>query len=329
MAGIEQALPFPGKLRAMAKAAGKEAEAAAAGLELVRLDVAEQVRSAYWSYYLARQTTTITKETGGALELVRDSVDARVATNQASQDDQLRLATESGKIERALIEARQGEASAKARLNSLLNRPRGASLPSPRADGAGSRGELASLLAQAEREHPAVRASQAQLAAFEHRLERAELERYPDFALGVQHSLVSDDGLAPSSNGRDQVAATLGVSIPLWQAPRRAMREEARAGIDESSARIGDARSRLRFRVEDAWLRAKSAEQLIALFDKQILPEAKQAFDVVLAGYAAETQSFVDVLDAWRSLLGFQLQQAGNRAGYGKAIAALRSAAGN
>ncbi len=328
MVGVEQALPFPGKLREMAKAAGKEAEAAAAQLEEVRLDVAEQVRSAYWNHYLAMRTTAITTENRDALNLVRDSVDASVAADKAGQDDQLRLATEFGKIEKALVESRQAEASAKASLNALLNRPRGAALPRPRASGAGSRGELAGLMAKAEREHPSVRAAEAQLAAFRHRLKRAHLDRYPDFAVGIQHASISDSGLAPSANGRDQVFATLGITIPLWQKPRRAKIEEARAGIGESEAMIGAARSKLRFRVEDAWLRAKSAEELIALFDKQILPEAKQAFDAVLAGYTAETRTFVDLLDTWRSLLGFQLQQAGNRAAYGKAIAALRSAVG-
>jgi cobalt-zinc-cadmium efflux system outer membrane protein len=329
MAGVEQALPFPGKLRAMAKAVGKEAEAAAAELELARLDLAEQVRSAYWSYYLAKRATAINGESRGALAQVRDSVDARVAANQAGQDDQLRMATEFGKLEGSLIEERRGEVSAKARLNALLDRPRGEALPAPRADAAGRRGELSALLAAAERDHPSVRAAQAQLAAFEHRLERAKLDAYPDFNVGVQYAAVSDSGLAPSANGRDQAFATFGVSIPLWQGARKARLKEARAGMDESGARVGAARSKLRFQVEDAWLRVKSSEQLITLYEKQILPEAEQAFEVVLAGYSAGTLSFVDVLDAWRSHLELQLQQAGNRAGYGKAIAALRSASGS
>jgi len=62
IAGVEQALPFPGKLRALAKAVGRDAEAAAASLQAVRLDIAARVRQAYWSYYQAAQTTAITTE---------------------------------------------------------------------------------------------------------------------------------------------------------------------------------------------------------------------------------------------------------------------------
>lgn len=328
MTGIEQALPFPGKLREMAAAAGKEAEAAAAELELTRLRVAEQIRSAYWDYYLASQTTAISEETKSALTQVRDSIDARVAANQADQNDQLRLATEFGKLEQVLINSRQSERSAKVRLNSLLNRPGDAKLPTPLASKSGNSGELASLLAKAERSHPSVKSAEAEVAAFQHRLKGAKLDFYPDFVIGMQHAAVADSGLAMSANGRDQAFATLGITLPLWQVPRRARVEEASAGIDEATAKIGAARSDLRFRVEDAWVRAKSADELIRLFEKQILPEAKQTFDLVLTGYSAGTQNFTDVLDAWRSWLGFQLQQSGNQAQRGKAIAALKSATG-
>ena len=106
------------------------------------------------------------------------------------------------------------------------------------------------------------------------------------------------------------------------------MIDEAQAGIEEASAKIGTARANLRYEVEDAWLRAKATEGLITLFEKQILPEAKQAFDGVLTGLAAGEQSFVDSIDTWRQLLGFELQQAANKAELGKALAALRKSTG-
>ena len=328
MTGVEQALPFPGKLREMARAAGKEAEAAAAQLEAVQLEIAAQVRRAYWSQFLAVQTTAITQDSRDALNLIRDSVDARAAANQADQGDQLRLSTEIGKVEAALVRSRQGEGSAKSRMNALLNRPSSAPLPAPKLNRREFGRDLNSLLAKAESEHPEVKAARAELEAFQHRLKRAELDRYPDFALGLQHASVSDGGLAPSANGRDQVFATLGITLPIWQEPRKARIGEATAGIEESSARIGATRASLRYRVEDAWLRAKSTEELITLFDKQIIPEAQQAFDGVLTGYSAGKQSFVDALDVWRQLLAFRLQQATNQALLGTAVADLRSATG-
>ena len=119
------------------------------------------------------------------------------------------------------------------------------------------------------------------------------------------------------------------MTLPLWQTPRRAKIDEAIAGIEESTSKIGAARASLRHQVEDAWLRARSSQEIITLFEKQILPESQQAFEGVLTGYAASKQSFVDALDAWRQLLSFQLQQAGNQAQLGMAIAALRQGTGD
>jgi outer membrane protein TolC len=328
MTGVEQALPFPGKLREMARAAGKDAEAAAAMLESVQLEIAAGVRRAYWNQYLAVQTTAITQGSRDALVQIRDSVDARAAANQADQGDQLRLSTEIGKVEAALVRSHQGEASARSRLNSLLNRAPSAPLPAPKLDQRKFDRDLQSLLAKAESQHPEVKAARAELEAFQHRLKRAELDRYPDFAFGLQHASVADSGLAPSANGRDQVFATLGITLPIWQEPRKARIGEAAAGIEESSARIDATRAGLRYRVEDAWLRAKSTEELITLFEKQIIPEAQQAFDGVLTSYSTGKQSFVDALDVWRQLLAFRLQQATNQSMLGMAVADLRSATG-
>ena len=328
MTAVEQALPYPAELRKMAAAASKEAEAAAMDLEALRLDIAVQVRTAYWEYFLATRKTEITEANREALGLVRTSVDARVIASQANQNDQLRLATEFGKIERALIESRQQERSARAQLNALMNRPSGSQLPAPILAQAVDRGDLSTLLARAEHRHPEVRAATAKLGAFQNRLAKANLDRYPDLTLAVQHSAVGNDGLAPSANGRDQFIASVGLSIPLWQEPRRARVREAAAGIDEFYARRDAARAMLRYRVEDAWLKTQAATELITLFEGQILPESRQAFDSSLIAYAAGTQSFVDVLDTWRQHLAFQLQQAGHHTQLGKAIAALKSAVG-
>ena len=134
---------------------------------------------------------------------------------------------------------------------------------------------------------------------------------------------------SPSVNGRDQIFASIGVNIPLWQKPRRAKIREAAEGIEEAESRLAAVRANLRFRVEDAWLRAQSSRDLISLFEEQIIPESKQAFDVSLQSYAAEKLTFVDVLDTWRKWLGFQLQQAHNHTSLGKAAADLRSASGD
>jgi len=120
---------------------------------------------------------------------------------------------------------------------------------------------------------------------------------------------------------------TLGITIPLWQKPRHAKIDEANAGIAEMHASMANSRAGLRLRVEDAWIRAKSARETIDLYDNRLIPEAKEAYGLAVQEYNTQSTSFIDVLDTWRVLLKFQLQQEAFRASLGKASASLKSAA--
>ena len=327
MAGVKQKFPFPGKRREAAAAADSEAAAALADVRVLELKLTEQVHASWWDLYLAERTVTLTRESRSLLEAARDAVDSRVSAGQATQADQLRISNELTLIDRDLAEASQLGNTARARLNSLLNRPAGSSLPAARDATIPSPGSLNSLLARAQARHPEVASAEQRSNAFRHRLKRAELEKYPDFTAGITGASISSSGLSPVANGRDQIYGTLGVNIPLWQEPRKAMIREAQAGIDETEAMIAASRSDLRYRVEDAWFRARTARDVATLFETRLIPDARQAYDVTLTGYTAGTSSFTDLVESWRGLLAYRLQLARNRAQLGKATATLRAAA--
>jgi outer membrane protein TolC len=328
VAGISQKVPFPGKRKAAALAAQQEALAVRADAAAYELKLSEQVRSAWWDYYLAGITIRISTESKELLRVVEETVEAQVAASQGSQADQLRVANEITKIDRDLAQARRVENTAKARLNSLLNRPPGASLPAPSNRALENPGNLEGLIAGAEASHPEVLSAAHKIGAFKSRLQRAKLEKYPDFTFGLQGAAVASNGLAPSANGEDQIFGTLGFNIPLWQEPRRAMIREANAGIAETEALLSSTRADLRYRVEDAYFRAKTAREVSALFKTRLIPDAKQAYEVTLTSYAAGKDSFTNVIDTWRQWLTYQLQFAQNRAQLGKAVATLNAAAG-
>lgn len=328
MAGVKQKIPFPGKRSSAAAAAESETAAAREDVKALELKLTEQVHAAWWDLYLADQTIRISGDNRAVLEDLREVIDARVAADEAAQADQLRLANELTLVDRDIADAKQLRATARARLNSLLNRPSGASLPSASHTIITTLGSLNRLLAKAESSHPEVAAAQRRADAFHHRLKRAKLEKYPDLTAGIAGASISDSGISKAANGRDQVYATLGINIPLWQEPRRAMIREAREGISETESMISAARSDLRYRVEDAWQRAKTAHEVANLFETRLIPDAQQAYDVTLAGYSAGKRSYTDLMQTWQDLLGYRLQLAKNRAQVGKATATLRASAG-
>lgn len=326
--GVSQKIPFPGKRREAGLAAQREALSVRADVAAYELKLTEQVRSAWWDYYLAGITIRISRESQRLLRVVEESVEAQVAASQGGQADQLRVANEITKIDRDLAEARSIENVAKARLNSLLNRPAGAPLPAPTHREVDLPQNLQSLLVRAETRHPEVVSAANRIEAFKHRLTRAKLEKYPNFTVGVQGAAVASNGLAPSANGDDQIFGTMGFNIPLWQEPRRAMIREAKSGIAETQALLGSKRSDLRFRIEDAYFRAKTAREVSDLFKTRLIPDARQAYEITLTSYAAGKETFTNVIDTWRQWLTYQLQFAQNRAQLGKAVATLNAAAG-
>jgi len=189
--GVSQKVPFPGKRSASAKAAAHEAAAIRAEVNALALRVGEQVKSAWWDYYLADRTVKFTKENRQLLQVVRDVVGARVEASESTQADQLRVENEITKLDRDLSQLSQLQESAKARINSLLNRPTGASIPSPGEVSLPSTANLNSLIARAERTHPDIIAAQQRVAAFGQKLRRAKLEKYPDLTFGIEGAAVA------------------------------------------------------------------------------------------------------------------------------------------
>lgn len=328
MGSISQKFPFPGKRGSEAAAATSEAEAALAEVKALELRLTEQVHAAWWDLHLAEQTVTLTRESRDILEAVRSAVDTRVAADQAAQADQLRLSNERTSLDRDLAEARGVADTARARLNSLLNRPSGSRLPAASNASVPAPAALESLLARAQQNHPEVAAAERRSDAYRHRLRRAELEKYPDFTLAVGGASVSSSGRSPVADGRDQWYAGIGLNIPLWQEPRRAMIREARAGIAETDAMLATTRADLRYRIEEAWFRARTAGEVSTMYESRLIPDSRQAYDLALTGYSAGAGGFTELLETWRLTLAYRLQLANNRAQLGKAAATLKAAAG-
>ncbi|MEZ5387965.1 MAG: TolC family protein [Prosthecobacter sp.] len=324
MTGLQQKLPLPGKRGTKARMAEEEVAAARAMREAKALSVASMVRNTYWDLYLAEQTARVLASSRTLIEAVQTAVEARLKTNQANQADLLQVTTEAAKLDEQIMLAKRDAEVARARLNTLMHRPANAPIPTARWQPG-----IEQLPAQPPLDdHPSMEQAAAKLRQFNAQLKLARLERFPDLTAGVQYAAVSNSGLSPVHNGQDQFYATLGVNIPLWQAPRQAAEDEARAGQRESEAGLASTRDDLAYQLSETRTRVETQKRLISLFDDRILADAKQAFEVSLAGYSSGKLPFVDLIERWRRWLGYEVQQSMNRAMLGKAVAAWTQAAG-
>ncbi|MCB1211548.1 MAG: TolC family protein, partial [Verrucomicrobiales bacterium] len=324
MTGLQQKLPLPGKLSAKARMADEEAAAARAMRDARVLSLTAQVKSAYWDLFQAEQALRILNQSRPLIDSVQAAVETRLKTNRANQADLLQVTTESARLDEQIIQSKRDVTISRARLNTLLHRTPESALPAAR-----WQSDLGNLSEPPPLEsHPAVAQANARLRQFNAQLKLAQLERFPDLTVGLQHGAVSSSGRSPVADGRDQLYATLGVNIPIWQAPRNAAVEEARAGQRESEAGIAAACDDLSYQLSDTRARVETQRRLISLFDDRILAESRQAFEVSLSAYSSSNLEFVDLIERWRRWLGYEIQQVMNRAMMGKAVAAWESAAG-
>jgi len=154
-------------------------------------------------------------------------------------------------------------------------------------------------------------------------LASARLERKPDFTVQAGYMLLPND--------TDGVLAKFGITWP--NAPWSRGRIDAK--VAEQSAAAGSARSReramentVRLAVQEAYVRAKAAQERASLARTTILPQAQQGFELSRAAYQADRGDFQSVLDAERSLLDTRLEYFRALAEFSQALADLERAVG-
>ena len=308
MAGVSQTLPLPAKLRTRGRIATRDVAMARQRLRQTRRRIARDVRRAYWRYYLATRSIDITRQHRAVLRRFHETVKAKYRAGTTAQADVLRAATELSRIEQKLTTLRQRRESAGAMLNRLMDRPGRRALPEPKQlTFRETTWRLNELLQRAAGRHPELKRLRESISKYRQRRRLANLNRWPDLTLSAQYNVVDDDGLSPVANGEDQWWFGLGFNIPLWQSKRDAAEREAQQGIFEALAQLNDAHNTVAFRVRDALARFQSQQEQVALFQRTILPQARQTLRASLSEYRAGRTDFLDVIEHWRRRLQLEL----------------------
>ena len=111
----------------------------------------------------------------------------------------------------------------------------------------------------------------------------------------------------PEDNGKDIVAFSVGITIPLFRKRIRAGVAEAQESERANTALLRAVRDQLRFDVQDALLRADSLFERAELYRDVIIPQAEESLASAEAAYATDHLGFIDLLDAERILFQSRL----------------------
>jgi len=323
--GVRQTFPFPGKLDRRGRMALEQAREAIANLQQERLRVIAQVKRAYFGLYVIDRTAQVLHENQDLLRGLIDVARGQLIAGRRSQQDVLRAQVEFSELDSQLVELRQQRSTVEAQINRLLSRPQPTSVETaPELDIRQCDLDLERLIAHARQNNP-------RMAALEHMVERdrqavrlARLQYWPDLTVGFEWITMAprtafkppinpQTGRRPpapmlSEEASDNWAITASLNLPIWFSKIEAGIREARARLSATQQRYQSMQDTVDYQTQDALARVQARRELAEIFSDTIIPQAKQAYDVSLADYAAGSEDFQAAIDNWRKWLTFAIQ---------------------
>ena len=332
---FSQGVPWKNKRALQAQGAEYFAEGVAWRVrDLERVRVAELKKSYFEIAYL-QEALRVNEEEKALLQRFEDTTLTRYATGQGIQQSVIKVQTEISRLQDQRTKLQAWMDGKTRKIAELIGRP-GMTLDlTPISLGFASMELRASDLEEVAAEsHPRVQAWLQQMEADRVRTKRRKLDTKPDFRFGVGYTAVGDREdtagrlTPPEDNGQDIWAVMVGVNVPIYRHRIRAGVAEAQADLRASEMRLEQTRDRLRYEIQEAWLRMEASEERGHLYLDLIIPQAEESLASAEAAYTTNRMDFLDLLDAERILFQARLTSHRLLADYWIAIAELERGLG-
>jgi outer membrane protein TolC len=323
MYGIEQEVPFPGKLRLKGEVAQRDVDRLEQEFHATRLRLIASLKEAYYTLHFVHKSIDIVEKNKALLMQFEKTAKSRYAVGQAAQQDVFRAQVEISRVLDRLAVLEQEKESLHAAINRFLRRPP--------ADPLGIPEEvhttiltipLHDLSRRAEEFSPSLLATARTIDRSERSVSLAKRQYYPDFgvtALGLRNDRINDNGYQ----------VMVGVKIPLfYETKQKQGVREAVAGLEGAREEFSAVRQDILFQVKDSFVQAQRAERLITILRDAIIPQATLGLQAAQAGYAVGKVDFLTLLNSLLTLQDSQLELHSEMVNHEKAIARLEAATG-
>lgn len=306
---LAQKFPWFGKLALRGGIALEAANAARQRYEAEKLTLFYRVQDTYFEYIYWSRAVDITRENRDLVKHFEQVAETRYKTATGKHPDVIRAQVELGMLEdrlRTLMDLREPIV---ARLNAALNRPVETALPVPE----GIPQEKleatdAQILQWLRQNNPELKALAHDIAGEEQRIALARKEYFPDVTLGVNY-VDTDEALRAGTrdSSKDPVVAMVSVNLPIWYEKLRAGVREAQARHRAAAKKKDDRANQLDAQVKLVLYHVRDAQRKVDLYRNALIPKATQSVKASEAGFRAGKVGFLDLIDAERILLDFQL----------------------
>jgi len=299
--GVSQAIPFPGKLGLKEAVAGHLADAARQNVQEFRLLLLRNVRIHWWNLaYLDKALAIIHRNQGLLRNLVRVA-ETKYKTGKGLQQDVLLAQLELSKLLEQEIKLSAEREREEAALNVLLGQDAGTPLYLPEQQQHLARVHLdvAALKAQARSMRPMLLAMDNRVQAADAMVALAEKDYYPDFKIGGAYGFRQGINPASGRSRPDFASLMFSMTIPLYSGNKqdRAL-DQRHAEKAKAEFSWQDAVNQVEAEIDIAASDFRRARDQVILFEKGIIPQARQTTASMLAGYQVNKVDFLNLVRA-------------------------------
>lgn len=328
--GVTQPLPWFGERELKGDVAFAASEEHRELVEVARLQLERDVVSAWCEYAWTERAVEITEGNRDLLTHWESVALSRFETGLGSHADVVRAQVELGKLEDRVSSLSDMRKPLIARLNASLGRPANSPVPTPSFPLAEPEQFDERLLSdELVSSSPLLRALEHRVDGAEHGVDLADKAFYPDFFVGADYTFIGHaDAAGVSGSGDDAIALTLGFDLPIWRSSYRAGARAADAEMRSARKEHEDAHNRLSSDLEMAFYQFRDADRRLGLFRDSLIPKGEESVRALDTAYQSGDEGFLDVIDAERALLEFQLQAARAEADRAKALAEIKRITG-
>lgn len=308
--GITQALPYPGKLALRSQVATQEANAAEAEVEERRLQLVRDVKTVWWNlFYLDRALEVIDRNQDLLKQFIKVA-ETLYQVGRGLQQDILLAQLEFSRLSDNAIRIRNMRENEVARLNVLLDRPMSAAvrLPVSVDEQLSPLMSVETLQQRAETTRPSLAAQTELVGAARSRVELAKKDYAPDFKVGAVYGL--RNGNNPDGSSRADFGTLMfSMNLPLYTDSKQDRAVDQRnAEWMQQKHSLHDQRNQVASQVTQAVTDYRRASEQTLLFQQEIIPQARQTVDAMLAGYQVGKVDFLNLVRSQTTLYDYETQ---------------------
>ncbi|WP_446007950.1 TolC family protein [Candidatus Electrothrix sp.] len=327
---LNQSLPWFGKLVLLRKLADHDQALAHAELAATELDVTRQVKEAYIAYSFLGRSQEILSNNLELLRYLEGIARDRYTGGKATYFDVLKVQIELAQIQDKVRTIKESAVPLRIRINNLLGVAPERSRPVPKyLPEISLKKKPTTLHSLALKNAPLLQAAQERITKTETKTKLAQKDFYPDFTFSLKTILTGSAEYGdPPDSGDDPIIAGVSMNLPIFRERRHAKLAEQKAAVQEAQSRKSEQERTIQNQIEQGLYAYQDAKRKVALYREELLPKVRQQLEVAVSGFQSGKNSILEIIDAEKSLLTFELAESRTLADQALAVAQLEAQVG-